>query len=76
MLWLLKLTKEPSQWDPKHMLIPMGKAKKKINKCFTGHFFEKQMSRQVIVFIFYFPKNRQGRFLNFLFHRIPYFIEN
>ena len=31
---------------------------KKINKCFSGHNFEKQMRQAGFYFIFYFPKNR------------------
>ena len=43
---------------------------KKINKCFSGHFFEKPMRQADLIFIFYFPKKQVRQIFIF------YFIEN
>ena len=40
---------------------------KKINKCFSGHFFEKQMRQAGFVF-FVSPKKDEATFFYFLFY--------
>ena len=54
---------------------------KKINKCFSGHFFEKQMrqaGRQVCFFLLLFPKKQMRPFFLFFIlsnpNEAPFFV--
>ena len=64
--------------DIKEALYPIQKVLDKINKCFSGHFFEKQMRQAGFYFYFLFPKKQmRPLFLFFIWSKhneAPFFV--